>query len=369
VNHQSHSQNGARRRTLLLVIALLIAVGGYGARLAWRAHHNLVTLDVRDMDVRKVANKIEWQTWEDIYIHKEVQGKVTFKVVNAPLDEVMRILGGQTQSRPALFYALYSNGKSLTALERSLRGEVDPATHGWTNLQSRFFGGGGGAGFGMQAFGMPGQAQAAAPIATVSLDFDGKSVDFATLAFSRFAQTRVVPEDGVTTSVRLAVKQASVPDAVAQLAKAVRRKWTAVYALQGGFNFGRGVAGNEMGERPRGPRGEGEANRPGRGFGGPEFSQERMEEMRKQRETQEQELKLALPPVERQKYEQAQLERENAFRDMQNTTPEQMRERFTSQNSGAIDRAMKDRVLNSTPEQRAQMRQQMNQRRPGGPPR
>jgi hypothetical protein len=336
---------------------------GYGAHFAWRAHRNLVTIDVRDMDVRKVVGKMEWQTWEDIHVHKEVQGKITLKVINTPLEEVLRIVGSQSQSRPALFYALYSDGKSLSRLEQSLRGEVDPATHGWTNLAPSGFGGPGGfGGGGMFGFAMPGApGQPVAGDGLVSLNLAGKTVDFAALAFSRFAQTRVVPEDGVTTVVNLTMSKVAVPDAVAKLAKAAKRKWVAVYALQGGFGFG---PGGDRQRGPGGPRDGGDTNRPAfRGFGGSDLTDAQREEMRAQREAQEVALREALPADARQKYELAQQEREAAMREMQNATPEQMRDRFTSQNSAAINQMMRDRVMNSTPEQRAQM----GQRRGGGP--
>lgn len=367
---ESHSsRSGSKRRSQLLWALLLLAVLGYGARFAWRAHRNLVTLDVRDMDVRKVVKKMEWQTWEDIYVHKEVQGKITLKVINAPLEEVLRIVSSQSQSRSALFYALYSDGRSLGRLEQSLRGEVDPATHGWTNLVTRGpggFGGGPGGfgGGGMFGFGAPGATgQSVAGDGLVSLNLQGQTVDFAVQAFNRFAQTRVVAEDGVNTTVHLTLEKVPAADAVAKLAKAAKRRWVAVYALQAGFGFGRG------GERgPGGPGGERDGtNRPSfRGFGGSDLTDAQREEMRAQREAQELALRNALPAEERQKYEQAQQEREAAMRDMQNATPEQMRDRFSAQNSAAMNQMMRDRVMNSTPEQRAQMRQQMGQRRDGG---
>jgi hypothetical protein len=369
VNKESHSStSGSKRRSQWLWALLLLAVLGYGARFVWRAHRNLVTLDVREMDVRKVVKKMEWQTWEDIQVQKEVQGKITLKVINTPLEEVLRIVGSQSQSRPALFYALYSDGKSLSRLEQSLRGEVDPATHGWTNLSNRAMGGFGGpggpggfGGGGMFGFTMPGATGPVAGDGLVSLNLQAQTVDFAVLAFNRFAQTRVVPEDGVTTVVNLTLSKVAVPDAVAKLAKAAKRKWVAVYALQGGFGFGPG------GDRQRGPRGPedgGGTNRsPFRGFGGPDLTDAQREEMRAQREAQELALRNALPADARQKYEQAQQEREAAMSDLQNATPEQMRDRFSAQNSAAINQMMRDRVMNSTPEQRAQM----GQRRGGGP--
>ena len=359
MKHESHSSpSGSNRRSQLLWALLLLAVLGYAARFAWRAHQNLVTFDVREADVRQVVKKMEWQTWEDIHVHQEVQGKITLKVVNMPLDEALRIVSAQAQSRSVLFYALYSDGASLKRLEQSVRGEVDPATHGWTNLASRAAGGFGGFGGpgGMFGFTMPGAPAPAGGNGLVSLNFAGKTVDFAALAFTRFAQTRVVPEDGVKETVTLTLDKVPVEPAVAKLAKAAKRKWVAVYALQGGFGFDRG------GDRQRGPRGEdGGTNRPPRG--GFDLTDAQRDEMRAQREAQETALRDALPADARQKYEQAQQEREAALRDMQNATPEQMRDRFTGQNSAALNKMMRDRVMNSTPEQRAQQ----GQRRGGGP--
>ena len=193
-------------------------------------------------------------------------------------------------------------------MEEALRGESNPATHGWTNLVVRGFGG---PGFGGPGFGggpmmlggpMPGTAPVPSP--RVSLNIIGEDVAFATLAFSRFAQTRVVPEDGTTTIVNLALKQATVRSAVSQLAKKADRKWTKLYALQSMFGPGGAVPGGppqftmREGNDSRGPQRE--PGGPQRfGFGGP--SPEAMAEMFKQRAAQEEELKQALPIEERQK--------------------------------------------------------------------
>ena len=129
-------------------IAVAVAVLGiaYGTWAAIQAHRDLVTLNVRNMDVRKVISKIEWQTRETILVDKNVQGKITLNVTRAPLEHVLHIIGDQTSSRWSVMYPLYSTDKSLHALERVLRGESDPALVGWTNLQSRGFGGFGGRG-------------------------------------------------------------------------------------------------------------------------------------------------------------------------------------------------------------------------------
>ena len=146
------AQNGQREimnsRTKLFgaLAAVLGVVLLYGGWLAVRAQRNLVTLNVRNMDVRQVVKKIQWQTWEIVQLHKDVQGKVTLRVHDMPLEQVLRMVGEQTLANSSVIYPLYSSGKSLAALKKALRGEIDPAVNGWTNLQNRaaFRGGPGG---------------------------------------------------------------------------------------------------------------------------------------------------------------------------------------------------------------------------------
>ena len=355
--------DGTRQRVVLLGSVLLAAAIGYASWFAWRAHGNLVTLDVRNMEVRQVVKKISWQTREDIFVHKDVQGNVTLKVRKMPLEQVLRLVGDQTFSRSSSLYPLYSKGESFTRLKKSLRGEADPALSGWTNLPARGFGGGPAMlGFN-PGFNMPGQPQNQ----LLSLNIVAKDLAFATLAFNRFAQARVVPEDGATAIVTLSLKQSAVPAAVARLAKAAHFNWKTIYALQGAR--GPGVfagAGGFGGPREGGPtegRREFDARNTNgfgrRGFGGPEMT----EEMRQQRELLEAELRQALPAEERQKMEQAQQERETQMQAMANMTPEERMQQFAQRGGGpGMDKMNRDRIMNSTPEQRAA------RRGPGGGP-
>ncbi len=375
-------------RKIIAILALPVAAAlAYLGWLGWNAHRNLVTLNVRDMDVREVILKIERQTWEIVLLDQRVEGKVTLNVKRRPLTEVLGLVAGQTWSRPSVLYPLYSKGDSLAQLKKALRGEADANQVGWTNLQGRAFGMGGGGGPGGPGMGGMG-AQAGPRQPLVSLSFNGKDISFVTLALNRFAQARVVPEDGTATTVNLILNKETVPDAVAKLADKVGRKWTTLYTLQGGGgDRGPGgpgggrdpVAMNNGGERdrrgPRGPRGEdrprfnpGDTNSPPstnearRGFGGPGRGMAAFDEMRRQREEQEKDLLNALPAEERQKLEAAQAEREKLFAEMQNMTPDQQREAMMRQMGGAnISRMNRDRVMNSTPEQRAQMTQRMRQ--------
>ena len=84
-----NSKANGRPQVVLLGGVLLAAAIGYASWFAWRAHRNLVTLDVRNMEVRQVVKKISWQTWEEIFVHKDVRGKVTLKVRKMPLEQVL----------------------------------------------------------------------------------------------------------------------------------------------------------------------------------------------------------------------------------------------------------------------------------------
>src|SRR4051794_8763299 len=121
-------------KTALLVMAVLLL---YGTYLAVRAHSKLVTLDVRDADIREVVKKIEWQTWESIFVHKGVEGKITLNVHKVPMEEVLNLIGEQASTRWTSVYPLYTSGKSLVAFKKSLRGDVNPAESGWTNYTTR----------------------------------------------------------------------------------------------------------------------------------------------------------------------------------------------------------------------------------------
>ena len=92
----------------------------------------------------------------------------------------------------------------------------------------------------------------------------------------------------------------------------------------------------------------------------------------------EAELLQTLPVAERQKLELAQAEREKQVQEWQNMTPEERTARMAQQggggggggrggmNAAGMDKMMRERVLNSTPEQRARMGGPGGGRRGGG---
>jgi hypothetical protein len=318
---------------LLLVIGLLLAWGTYAAV---RAHKNLVTLNVRNADVRDVIRKIEWQTWESIYVQKEVAGKITLNVHKIPLEEALDMIEEQTSCRWTALYPLYSSGKSLAAFKKSMRGEINPAENGWTNYSSRLFFGGAGRGFG----GMGGNLQTQTTL--ISLRFSNQDLDIAGMAIARYAQGRIIPEDGTAGNIHLNLNQVAMPVAVAEVARQVHRKWTKYYVLQTGRrNFG----------PPRGMMADGGAtNRPPPGMSAD--AQERFESLLE-----------TMTPEERQKAEEARQRRE-AFQQM---TPEQRQQAMAQrvadpQFQERMQSRMLSRLLDTTPEQRVERAQQRAQR-------
>jgi len=361
------------KRFLLRTGLVLLLFGiAYTAYTAWRAY-NAVTLNVRNMDVREVVRKIERQTGQSITVHSNVQGKVTLNVRRMPLEDVLEIVGDQTSSRWSSLYPLYSSGKSLTRLEKSLRGELDPAQNGWTNLFSRSFGrdgsrggpgGFGGGPFGGGPFGDP----LGGTNHLVSLHIEAKDVQFASLALNRFAQAHVVPEDGASGLVTLRLDHAKIPEAVSQLAKRAHLSWKKVYTLTGFGGFDRGrpeFTSRRSGREERGlDDGERRRSDPDR------MTSEERDERRKQREALDEELKQTLPPADLAKLDEQQQQREQIRQELSTMTPEQRSERFSQMfgaggggGSVARDQRALNRIVNTTPEQRVERYRRIEERR------
>jgi hypothetical protein len=362
---------------LTAVIGTLLAAWvGY---LAWCAQRNLVTLNVRDADVREVIGQIERQTRESLLMDDSVQGKVTFNVTRAPLEAVLAIIEDQVSVRWSVLYPLYSSSTRLDALKRALQGEGDAAKTGWTNLQGRgfpgFFGGRGGpGGWGGPGPGDPLQAQND----FISLEILNKDLGFTTTALSRYAQTRVVPEDGTEAIISVKFKHTPVDTAVAKIAKQAKRQWTKLYALRGERDRDRGpgpMSSRDGGDRRRPDEGDRDRRREWT-----DMTPEQREQRRQERDAMEAELKQTLPEEQRQKMDQAQQEREKMFQEMQNLSPEQRREKFAQMaggpggpGGGGREQRMLSRIKNTTPEQRVdryrayEQRRQRWQQQGGGP--
>jgi type II secretory pathway component GspD/PulD (secretin) len=357
-------------------VAIVLAWGGYRA---YRASRNLVTLEVRNADLRKVAREIEWQTWERILVHNDLTGKVTLNVKDAPLEEVLNIIEEQLSCRWTTIYPLYSSSRSIKAFKQIQRGELTAAENGWTNLNARgmFRGGGRGGMMGGGMFADPAQG----PKDKVSFNFAGQDVDITILAFGRFAQTQVVPEDGTEGKVYLRLDEVPIQKAVAKLAKGVHRNWDVFYTLQPGGGFARGDG------PPRGGRGQGGGPPPGVFPGDPNFvvasltntteaDSNRLAALAQARQERFEQAVKTLPQADQQRIQEDQQRRD----DMRNMTPEERQQRMQEMGSRPeVQQRMEARarsgLVNSTPEQRVdrarrvvEMRQRFQQRQNQNPP-
>jgi hypothetical protein len=336
----------------LLAAAAIAGIIGITTRAIYRANKNLVTLNIRRMDVRQVVRKIEWQTWETILVQTNVHGPVTLAVKNMPLEKVLELIAEQTSARSTAVYPLYSSSKSLASLKQILRSESNHHST-WTNLQSN----GGPRGFG---FGGPRPGEVPATNDLISLQITARDLPFTLLALNRFSHLRVIPEDGTAATISLSLNDATPRDAVAALARKTQRKWTELFTLRQEFGpGGRGPGGPPSfagAENRRGPRPPNADN-----------TSEQAQERQAERDVLNDQLLSTLPAEDREKIEAAQLERQKEFAEMQNLTPEQRREVMMQRGGpgGGGPNRMLERLKNSTPEQRAQRRPMAM--RPGGP--
>ncbi len=344
-----------------LLVAILLGWGGYKAYLA---NKNLVTLEVRNADVRDVIRKIEWQTWETIVVNKEVNGKVTLNVREVPLEEVLGIIGEQTSSRATAVYPLYSKSQSFVNLRKIARGDLEQERAGWTNFSLGFGRGGGGrggpggfGGFGGGGFG--GFADnARSQNSLVSLNVDAKDLNFASMALSRFSQAQVVPEDGADATITLHLAQVPFTKAVSQVAKQAGRKWDVFYALQARPDFFA-----RDGEGDRGDRG------PGRGGFGRQRDDNtnRMARAEERDAVREREMEARLATMTPEEQAKAK-EEQQKFEEMRNMSPEERQQAFQQmannpQNRQRGEARQLNNLNNSTPEQRVNRTRRINEMR------
>src|SRR5207249_9670632 len=109
-------------------------------RTAWRTHHNLVTLRVRNAPLLDVVHELERQTKEKVRLDQKLDAKVTIDVKDMPLSNVLDLVADQSGARWGKTYAVYENDGALRRLESVLRGDAKLQEAGWTNLAPRFTG-------------------------------------------------------------------------------------------------------------------------------------------------------------------------------------------------------------------------------------
>jgi hypothetical protein len=124
-----------KKRKIGIAIVVAGALAGlWFGRLAWRAHHNLVTLRARNVSLAEVVRSLERQTWEKIRYDKRLNAKITLNVKDAPLDSVMDIVADRAGARWQKTYAVGARGATMSRLESALAGETKLDAAGWTNV-------------------------------------------------------------------------------------------------------------------------------------------------------------------------------------------------------------------------------------------
>lgn len=124
-----------KMKYLLLGLCAVLALGGWWVgRMAWRAHRQLVTLDVRNMPLAEVLRKVERQTWQKIRAEKALDARITLHVADKPLAYVLDRLAEQAGARWSTLYAVYDSAAALKALDSALRGDGKLEPAGWTRI-------------------------------------------------------------------------------------------------------------------------------------------------------------------------------------------------------------------------------------------
>lgn len=243
------------KRPQLLILVAVGLLTAYAGRLAWRAHKNIVSLDVHNMAVREVIKKVGRQTWESIQVHNGIDGRITLHVEDQPLNGVLTLIADQCDGNWSIAYPIYTSKAQLSLARKVATGELESPQPGWTNWNQRpnfaamaarmaSFANGSdtnaqpAGGRGMGGFGGPGGmfggAQSFTPVTT---NFSGVTPLEAANALRQFGRVKIVPEDGTERPVNLSINNASMDKAVAQLAKWVARRWAKFYLVEprGGF--------------------------------------------------------------------------------------------------------------------------------------
>ena len=126
------------KRIILLGFSIvLVAVGVWFGRAAWRAHQNIVTLNVRNMPLKDVVRKMEWQTWKKILVDKRLSGNVTLRLKNVPLAQALDRLAGQISATAQTIHAVHRSNYALKRLQTALVDGEEIASVDWINLAPR----------------------------------------------------------------------------------------------------------------------------------------------------------------------------------------------------------------------------------------
>ena len=123
------------RKYLFIAMAVVVVAGlAWMGRAAYRARHNLVTIDVYNEPLANVIKQLARQTHETILAGKGLDTKVTLAVKDVPLDEALDRLGQQAGANWSKWHAVHGSKKALNQLEVALCDRSTIEAVGWTNL-------------------------------------------------------------------------------------------------------------------------------------------------------------------------------------------------------------------------------------------
>src|SRR5205085_892907 len=121
IKSESHTNNKMKMKHVLIALAALLGVvGAWGTRLAWRAHKQIVSLNVRNAPLADVLRKIEWQTWKKIHAEKGLDARITLTLKDKPLAYVLDRVAEQAGAQWSTLHAVYDSRRALNKLKSAL---------------------------------------------------------------------------------------------------------------------------------------------------------------------------------------------------------------------------------------------------------
>jgi hypothetical protein len=127
-----------KRQHIGIALAAITVAGIWFGRLAWRAHHDLVTLHARNMPLAEVVRSMERQTWEKIRFDKSMNARISLNIEDAPLARALDLVADRAGARWQKTFAVGASDRAMAKLETVLEGEAKLNDTGWTNLAPRF---------------------------------------------------------------------------------------------------------------------------------------------------------------------------------------------------------------------------------------
>ncbi len=84
--------------------------------------------------VRPFLRRVERQTWRKLRAEKNLDARITLRVVDKPLPYVLDRVAEQAGAHWSTLYAVYGSGRALDALDSSLRGDGKLESAGWMKI-------------------------------------------------------------------------------------------------------------------------------------------------------------------------------------------------------------------------------------------